>query len=45
MKPVLQVMPLALLFAGAAVGVWRGFSDRNDRTPNRHKQTKRKFWG
>lgn len=31
MKPVIQIMPLALLFAGAAVGVWKGFGNTSDK--------------
>lgn len=37
MKPALQIVPLALLFAGAVVGVWRGFNTKPDKTNNRAK--------
>ena len=46
MKPVLQIMPLALLFAGAVVGVWRGFDSKPDGSKNRAKGggAKWKYW-
>lgn len=37
MKPALQIVPLALLFAGAVIGVWRGFNTKPDNTNNRAK--------
>ena len=46
MKPVLQIAPIALLFAGAVVTVWRGMDQKSDRTPNRAKGggPKWRFW-
>lgn len=46
MKPVLQVVPIALLLAGAVIAVWRGFDTKPDRTSNRAKGggAKWRFW-
>lgn len=38
MKPVLQIAPIALIFAGAVVAVWRNMNPQSDRDrPNRKK--------
>ncbi len=37
MKPIFQIMPLALVFGAAVVAVWRGMDTRSDRTANRAK--------
>ena len=38
MKSVLHIAPIAILFAGAVVAVWRGMEPRSDRNrPNRKK--------
>lgn len=44
-KPVFQVLPIALLFGAATVAVWRGMDTTNHRTPNQHKNArKRRKW-
>jgi hypothetical protein len=37
MKPVFQIMPIALLLGGAIFAVWRGMDSKSDRTSNRAK--------
>ena len=46
MKPALQIVPIALVFAGAVIAVWRGMDTKSDRTPNRARGggAKWKFW-
>lgn len=46
MKPVLQIAPIALLFAGAVVAVWRNMDPKSDRKGNRSAggKPKRRFW-
>lgn len=45
MKPVFQIMPIALVLIGAVVAVWRGFSVKPDRTKNRAKDGGSSFPG
>lgn len=43
MKPVLQIAPLALLFSGAVIGVWRGFKSKHpDNTVIKLKDDRKK---
>lgn len=46
MKPALQVLPIAIVAAGAVVAVWRGFDDPiKPNRPNAGLNPKRKrFW-
>ncbi|SMX22422.1 hypothetical protein [Boseongicola aestuarii] len=37
MRPVFQIMPIALLLIGAVIAVWRGIDTKSDRTNNRGK--------
>lgn len=32
MSPLIQIAPAAVLLAGAAVAVWRGFDPKSDKT-------------
>ncbi|WP_264464681.1 hypothetical protein [Kangsaoukella pontilimi] len=42
MKPYLQIAPLAVLLAGAAIAVWRGFDTPKDRSRNKKPRLPRK---
>ena len=37
MKPVFQIMPIAIVLIVAVIAVWRGFSIKPDRTNNNAK--------
>ena len=38
MKPVFQIMPLAILLGGAFVAVWRGMDDPSSRKAKKNRR-------